>query len=52
MSENNYTTMRVSKETLARLRLLKPSPGTSDEWILTWLLDQYDELSQDIKHEE
>lgn len=48
MSENNFTTMRVSRTKLAHLREYKPSPSTSDDDALGWVLDKLTEADKEI----
>jgi len=45
---SDQTTIRVNRATVERLRGYKPSPGTSDEWCLTWVLDKLEESDEEI----
>ena len=46
MSERK--TYRFSPATIERLRAYKPSPSTTDEWCLTWVLDKLTEADEEI----
>lgn len=48
MSENNFTTMRVSRATLSKIREYKTSPSTSDEDTLVWIIRKLAEADEEI----
>ena len=46
MSETK--TYRFHPNTIERLRAFKPSPSTTDDWCLTWVLDKLEESDETI----